>query len=76
MRVLTKPLHAYSWMLRPFFWNQQRKYGDVLQAGLLWARVPRLYAAVALLYDALDRKSSPLSPVLHSLVNVRVSKIN
>jgi len=31
---------------------------------------------VALLYGAIDRKKSPLSPVLRSLVTVRVSQIN
>ncbi|MDE3072560.1 MAG: carboxymuconolactone decarboxylase family protein [Pseudomonadota bacterium] len=76
MRVATRPLHAYPWILRPFFWSQRRKYGVVLQPGLLWARVPRLFAAVAALYGVLDRKSSPLSPVLRSLVTVRVSQIN
>jgi len=43
---------------------------------LLWGRVPKLFAAVALLYGVLDRKSSPLDPVLRSLVTVRVSQIN
>jgi len=43
---------------------------------LLWARVPKLFAAVALLYGAIDRRKSPLSPVLRSLVTVRVSQIN
>jgi uncharacterized peroxidase-related enzyme len=76
MRVSAKQLNAYPWMLRPFFWNQQRKYGVVLQPGLLWGRVPKLFAAVALLYGALDRKSSPLSPTLRALVTVRVSQIN
>jgi AhpD family alkylhydroperoxidase len=76
MRVSAKQLNAYPWMLRPFFWNQQRKYGVILQPGLLWARVPKLFATVALLYGALDRKSSPLNPVLRSLVTVRVSQIN
>jgi AhpD family alkylhydroperoxidase len=38
--------------------------------------VPRLFAAVALLYGALDRRSSPLPPVLRSLVTVRISQIN
>ncbi|HUW53845.1 MAG TPA: carboxymuconolactone decarboxylase family protein [Rhodanobacter sp.] len=76
MRVSVKPLHEYPWLLRPFFWSQQRKYGAVLQPGLLWARVPKLFAAVAALYGVLDRKSSPLSPVLRSLVTVRVSQIN
>lgn len=76
MRVSSKPLSAYPWALRPFFWNQKRKYGSVLLPGLLWGRVPKLFAAVAVLYGVLDRKSSPLDPVLRSLVTVRVSQIN
>jgi uncharacterized peroxidase-related enzyme len=76
MRVPVKKLTEYPWILRPFFWNQKRKYGAILHPALLWARVPRLFAAVAVLYGVLDRKSSPLSPVLRSLVTVRVSQIN
>lgn len=76
MRVSVKNLKSYPWLLRPFFWSQQRKYGMVLVPGLLWARVPKLFAAVACLYGVLDRKSSPLSPELRSLVTVRVSQIN
>lgn len=76
MRVSVKHTHQYPWLLRPFFWNQKRKYGAVLQPALLWARVPKLFASVALLYGALDRKSSPLNPTLRSLVTVRVSQIN
>ncbi|MBL8510679.1 MAG: carboxymuconolactone decarboxylase family protein [Betaproteobacteria bacterium] len=76
MRIPTKPISQYPWLLRPFFWRQQRKYGMVLQPGLLWGRVPRLFAAVALLYGVLDRKRSPISPVLRSLITVRVSQIN
>jgi AhpD family alkylhydroperoxidase len=76
MRVTVKQLNKYPWILRPFFWNQKRKYGEILKPGLLWARVPKLFASVAILYGALDRKSSPLNPVLRSLVTVRVSQIN
>jgi AhpD family alkylhydroperoxidase len=80
MRVKVKQLNEYPWILRPFFWNQKRKYGVILQPGLLWARVPKLFASVAMLYGALDRKldrkSSPLDPELRSLVTVRVSQIN
>ena len=76
MRVSVKDTSQYPWFIRPFFWNQRKKYGAVLQPGLLWGRVPQLFASVALLYGALDRKSSPLSPVLRSLVTVRVSQIN
>lgn len=76
MRIPAKQLKEYPRYLRPFFWNQKRKYGQVLNPGLLWARVPRLFAAVAVLYAVLDRKRSPLSPLLRSLVTVRVSQIN
>ncbi|MCP4698955.1 MAG: carboxymuconolactone decarboxylase family protein [Gammaproteobacteria bacterium] len=76
MRISEKKLKQYPWYLRPFFWNQKRKYGEVLKPGLLWARVPRLFASVALLYGALDSKRSALPPVLRSLVTVRVSQIN
>ncbi len=76
MRVSVKNTNQYPWFIRPFFWNQRKKYGAVLQPGLLWGRVPQLFASVALLYGALDRKSSPLSPVLRSLITVRVSQIN
>jgi AhpD family alkylhydroperoxidase len=76
MRVNEKSLSAYPWYLRPFFWNQKRKYGQVLRPALLWARSPRLFLTVACLYGALDRRGSPLDPVLRSLVTVRVSQIN
>ena len=76
MRISIKQLREYPWILRPFFWSQKRKYGAILQPGLLWARVPKLFGAVATLYGVLDRKSSPLCPVLRSLVTVRVSQIN
>ncbi|WP_020405305.1 carboxymuconolactone decarboxylase family protein [Hahella ganghwensis] len=76
MRVTVKKLNEYPWFIRPFFWNQKRKYGAVLQPALLWARVPKLFVSVATLYGALDRKNSPLDPVLRSLVTVRVSQIN
>ncbi|MGQ0577947.1 MAG: carboxymuconolactone decarboxylase family protein [Betaproteobacteria bacterium] len=76
MRVADKRISEYGWYLRPFFWNQKRKYGQVLKPALLWARSPLLFLAVALLYGALDRRRSPLSPVLRSLITVRVSQIN
>lgn len=76
MRIPGKPLNRYPWYLRPFFWNQKRKYGQVLMPGLLWGRSPLVFMAVALLYGALDRRRSPLDPMLRSLVTVRVSQIN
>jgi AhpD family alkylhydroperoxidase len=76
MRVSVKPITKYPFWLRPFFWNQRRKYGAVLDPGLLWGRVPKLFTAVAILYGVLDRRRSPLDPVLRSLVTVRVSQVN
>ena len=76
MRVTEKPISSYPWYLRPFFWNQKRKYGQILKPALIWARVPRLFAAIAILYGVLDRKSSPIDPVVRSLITVRVSQIN
>ncbi len=76
MRIEPRPLARYPWYLRPFFWNQRRKYGAVLDSALLWARAPRLFLGVALLYGMIDRKSSPIEGPLRSLLTVRVSQIN
>ena len=76
MHIPVKPLKQYPFWLRPFFYNQRRKYGAVLDPGLLWGRVPKLFATVALLYGAIDRRTSPIDQVLRSLVTVRVSQIN
>ena len=74
--VTARPISEYPWYARLFFWKQRQTYGRVLDPGLLWARSPKVFAALALLYGALDRRSSPLSPALRSLVTVRVSQIN
>ena len=74
--VAAKPLRIYPWFIRLFFWKQRRTYGRVLDPGLLWGRSPWVFASVALLYGALDRRSSPIAPALRSLVTVRVSQIN
>jgi AhpD family alkylhydroperoxidase len=42
----------------------------------MWARTPRVFLGVAFLYGMIDRKSSPLHPVLRSLITVRVSQLN
>ncbi|MDH3662592.1 MAG: carboxymuconolactone decarboxylase family protein, partial [Alphaproteobacteria bacterium] len=76
MRIDLKQPTAYPWYLRPFFWSQRRKYGAVLDSALAWARAPRLFLGVAMLYGMIDRRSSPIEPALRSLVTVRVSQIN
>ena len=74
--ITAKSLKDYPWFIRLFFWKQRRTYGRVLDPGPLWGRSPWVFAGLALLYGALDRRSSPITPVLRSLVTVRVSQIN
>lgn len=74
--ITTPAQHRFPWYVRLFFWNQRRKYGAVLEPARLWGRSPRVFLGVATLYGALDRRASPLEPVLRSLVTVRVSQIN
>jgi AhpD family alkylhydroperoxidase len=76
MHATTKKINHYPWYIRLFFWKQKRTYGQVLEPGMLWARSPRVFATLALLYGALNRNRSPLSPALRSLVTVRISQIN
>lgn len=77
MPFITTPVqHRFPWYVRLFFWNQRRKYGAVLEPARLWGRSPRVFLGVATLYGALDRRASPIEPLLRSLVTVRVSQIN
>jgi AhpD family alkylhydroperoxidase len=76
MRIPPRREGSCPWYLKPFLWRQRRRYGQVLEAALVWARVPRLFLAVAALYGQIDRRRSPLAPALRSLVTVRVSQIN
>ncbi len=48
----------------------------MLEPSRLWGRTPKVFITLALLYGALDRRSSPIEPSLRSLVTVRVSQIN
>ncbi len=76
MHVEPKALREYPWFVRLFFAKQRRTYGKVLDPGLLWGRSKWVFSSVALLYGALNRRSSPLDSALRSLVTVRVSQIN
>jgi AhpD family alkylhydroperoxidase len=76
MMIRTPQSHRFPWYVRVFFWNQKRRYGRVLEPSRLWGRSPKVFAALALLYGALDRRSSPVDPALRTLVTVRVSQIN
>ena len=76
MRVQPRPVSQYPWFIRLFFAKQKRTYGKILDPGLLWGRSTWVFATLAMLYGALNRKRSPLDPALRSLVTVRVSQIN
>jgi len=77
MSSITTPSgHKFPWYVKLFFWNQKRKYGAILEPARLWGRSPRVFTALALLYGAFDRGTSPLEPALRTLVTVRVSQIN
>jgi AhpD family alkylhydroperoxidase len=75
MRIPAKPLDDYSFILKPFFKKQNAKFGQVLEPTLLWGRNPELYLAFQAMYRVLDRKSSPVDPVLRSLTSVRIAQL-
>ena len=65
-----------AWYLRPLFWLQERRWGQVLLPALTWARVPRYYLALLHFYSAIERRGSLLEPALRSLVQARISQLN
>jgi AhpD family alkylhydroperoxidase len=76
VRVSQPATAALPWYLRPLFWLQKRRWGQVLVPALIWARVPSFYLALAGFYAAIERKGSPLEPSLRSLVQSRVSQLD
>ena len=74
--IETPPDHRFPWYARLFFANHRRRYGRELEPAKLWARSPRVFAGLSMLYGALDRKSSPIEPALRTLITVLVSQIN
>lgn len=66
----------YPWYVRLIFWFQTQKYGHVLNSALVWAKSPKVFLALSWLYKTLERKNSPITPILRSLIIVRVSQLN
>jgi AhpD family alkylhydroperoxidase len=64
------------WYVRLILAAQRRKYGAELEPARLWARLPRSFLLLTLLYRTIDRTDSPIEPGLRALVQVRVSRIN
>ena len=75
-RIAADPAHRFPLYVRLFLANQRRRYGKELEPARLWARSPKVFTGLSLLYGALDRGSSPIDPGLRSLLTVRVSQIN
>jgi AhpD family alkylhydroperoxidase len=75
MRIDELSVAGLRWYLRPLFWLQRRRWGQVLAPALAWARSPRHYLALLAFYSAIERRGSPLEPALRSLLQVRVSQL-
>ena len=76
MSYITDPPRRVPWYVRIILALQRRHYGRELEPTRLWARSPRAFLAMALMYGALDRARSPIEARLRSLVQVRISQIN
>lgn len=74
VRISTKKVS--SLWVKPLLWLQARHYGQVLNPAKLWGRKPALFWLVAGFFGFLDRKKSPIAPVIRSLICVRVSQLN
>lgn len=62
--VWVKPIESIPASLTPIARMQKKHYGAVLNPLRWWGRMPRLFWLVALFVGYLERKKSPLDPVL------------
>jgi AhpD family alkylhydroperoxidase len=67
---------AYAWYIRFIFFFQRKHYGQILNSSKQWAKSPKVFLGLSLLFRALDRKRSPIPAALRSLIIVRVSQLN
>lgn len=70
------PARQPPWYVKLILAAQRRKYGRELEPSRLWARLPRTFLLLTLLYRTIDRPDSPIEPALRALVQVRISRIN
>ncbi len=75
MRIQAADPTRLPFWLRLFFHRQKRKYGQLLQPALVWARRPLLFLAVGGFWGAINRRSSPLPAALRQWVQVYVSRL-
>lgn len=65
----------FPWYVRLVFAYQKRKYGQVLSPMWAWGRQPAIMFVFLLLIGRFKRLASP-SPLLRTLMSVRISQIN
>ncbi len=69
------PLDSVPLILRPQAWLHRRHYGQVLSPIRWWGRIPWLFYLVSLFVGYIERRRSPLDPVLRSLVSARIAQL-
>ena len=69
------PLDSVPLILRPQAWLHRRHYGQVLSPIRWWGRIPWLFYLVSLFVGYIERRRSPLEPVLRSLVSARIAQL-
>lgn len=69
------PLDTVPLILRPQAWLHRRHYGQVLSPIRWWGRIPWLFYLVSLFVGYIERRRSPLDPVLRSLVSARIAQL-
>ena len=74
-RISPKALRQYPWWLQLLFKIQKKKFGQVLMPSLLWGYSPWQCFTMTVFFLAVDRKHSPLDPVLKSLIMTRVAQL-
>lgn len=65
----------FPWYVRLVFAYQKRKYGQVLSPMWAWGRQPAIMFVFLLLIGRFKRLAAP-SPLLRTLMSVRISQIN
>ncbi|MEH3800743.1 carboxymuconolactone decarboxylase family protein [Escherichia coli] len=69
------PLSKIPFILRPQAWLHRRHYGKVLSPIRWWGRIPFIFYLVSMFVGWLERKRSPLDPVVRSLVSARIAQM-
>lgn len=70
-----KPLPDIPLVLRPQAWLHRRHYGQVLEPIRWWGRIPFIFYLLSMFVGWLERKHSPLDPLIRSLVSARIAQL-